>query len=394
MLFARQKAHGGWQRGLGAARYAGEKIHDEEMESCAVGRGPAIADAAETNPFIMRARNRSMILPEFMLLVAFTFVLSKMSCVAVEQAGKLSDYFGLSRMAIGMLIVGVMVALPELSVAITSSASGQGELSAGNVFGANVVLILFAFGIGAIIYGFKIERKYLEDVGFVLLLTFLISMYMIFITQIAGRTIGFLEGVALYVIFVWYAAKMVIDKAVSKRKAHEDMAHFNTGTPDSQWLQKIDVSGPVTALIFFASVLAVYVSANIVVKSAISIATDLGLAQSFIGATLIALGTSLPEIMIGFEAIKKKRYGIALGDAMGSIMTNITLVLGTAAIIQPVSLHLKVFGIAMLFAVLANVLFFYYAAVKGRIGKNDGAVLVGFFILYVIAISASQIGLL
>ena len=348
----------------------------------------------QTNAFIMRARKWGMILPEFILLVAFTFVLSKMSCIAVEQAGKLSDYFGLSSMAIGMLVVGAMVSLPELAVAITSSAVGQGELAVGNVFGANVMLILFAFGMGAIIYGFKIERKNLEDVGFVLIVTLLISIYMIFATQIAGRAIGFLEGMALYVIFTWYAAKMVIDKAVSKRKAKEDQAHFNTGTPDSQWLQKIDVSGPVIALVFSASVLAVYVSANVVVKSAISIAVELGLAQSFIGATLIALGTSLPEIMVGLEALKKKMYGLALGDAMGSIMVNITLVLGTAAIIQPISLHLKVFGIAMLFAVLANVLFFYYAAVKGKIGKREGMMLVGFFILYVIAISASQIGLL
>jgi len=156
----------------------------------------------------------------------------------------------------------------------------------------------------------------------------------------------------------------------------------------------MDAGGPATAIVFAASVLAVYVSANIVVSSAISIATELGLAQSFIGATLIALGTSLPEIMVGFEAIKRKMYGLALGDAMGSIMANITIVLGTAAIIQPISLHLKVFGIAMLFAVLANVLFFYYAAVKGRLGKNEGMMMVCFFVLYVIAITASQVGLL
>ncbi|MCX6771331.1 MAG: hypothetical protein NTX79_04710 [Candidatus Micrarchaeota archaeon] len=335
-----------------------------------------------------------MLLFEFALLVSFTFVLSKMSCIAVEQAGKLSGYLGLSRMAIGMLIVGAMVSLPELSVAITSSAAGQGEITAGNVFGANVVLILFAMGVGAIAYGIRIERKYLEDVGFVLLMTFLISMYMIFATQIAGRSIGFLEGVALFIIFTWYAAKTVLDKAISKRKAGEDMAHFNTGSPEVLRPGKMDDSGPVIALVFAASVLAVYVSANIVVNSAISIAAGLGLAQSFIGATLIALGTSLPEIMIGFQAIKKKMYGLMLGDVMGSIMTNITLALGTAAIIRPISLHLNVFGIAMLFAVLANVLFFYYAAVKGKIGKREGMVLVGFFVLYVIAISASQLGLL
>jgi Ca2+/Na+ antiporter len=79
---------------------------------------------------------------------------------------------------------------------------------------------------------------------------------------------------------------------------------------------------------------------------------------------------------------------------MGSIMANITIVLGTAAIIRPISLHLKVFGIAMLFAVLANVLFFFYAAMKGRLGRNEGMVMVGFFVLYVLAIFASQVGLL
>jgi cation:H+ antiporter len=331
-----------------------------------------------------------MVLFEIALLVAFTYVLSKMSCIAVEQAGKLSDYFGISKMAIGMLVVGMMVSLPELSVAITSSALGQGELSAGNVFGANSVLILFALGVGAFVYGFRIERKNLEDIAFVLLVTFLISIYLMFLTQMADRPVGFLEGVGLFIIFAWYAAKVVIDKAIVKSSVIEDLAHFNTRSLDFAWLAR-GGSGPATALVFAGSVLAVYVSANIVVDSAISLTSTLGLEQSFIGATFISLGTSLPEIMVALHAIRKKMYGLALGDVMGSIMVNITLVLGAAAVIQPISLHLNVFGIALLFAVLANFVFFYYAAMRGRFGRREGISLVALYALYLLLITASQL---
>jgi len=335
-----------------------------------------------------------MVLFDVALLVVSTFILSRMACITVEQAGKLSDYLGISRLAVGMLVVGAMVALPELAIAITSSATTHGELAAGNVFGANVTLILFGFGVAAFLYGFNVERKNLEDMGFALMLTFLICIYIIFITQVLGRSIGLYEGFAFFLVFAWYAAKMVIDKAMGKRNLREDLAHFDTGTVSMEKINKMGLGGPTTALIFTGSVLAVYVSSTIVVNSALSITAYLGLAQSFIAATFISLGTALPEMMVCLEAIKKKMYTLALGDAMGSVMANMTLVLGTAAIIQPVSLHLQVFGVAMLFAVLASVIFFYYAALRKRFGRREGAILLALYGLYLVVISASQLGLL
>jgi len=335
-----------------------------------------------------------MVLFEIALLVIFTFVMSRMACISVEQAGKLSEYLGISRMAMGMLVVSAMVALPELAIAVTSSASTSGELAAGNVFGANVTLLLFGFGAAAFIYGFRVERKNLEDLGFALMLTFLVSLYIIFMTQVAGRNIGFFDGLALFLVFAWYAAKMVIDKALGKHSPKEAMAHFNTGALNLESIGKGGLGGPVTALIFAGSVLAVYASSTILVNSAVAITLDLGLSQSFIAATFIALGTALPEMMVCFEAIKKKMYGLALGDAMGSVMANMTLVLGAAAVIRPVSLHLQVFGVAMLFAVLASVIFFYYAAMKRNFGKREGAILLALYGLYLLVISAAQLGLL
>jgi len=335
-----------------------------------------------------------MVLFDVALLVVFTFVLSRMACISVEQAGKLSDYLGISRMAVGMLVVGGMVALPELAIAVTSSATTHGELAAGNVFGANVTLILFGFGVAAFLYGFKVERKNLEDLGFALMLTFLICIYIIFVTQVVGRSVGFYEGLALFLVFAWYAVKMVIDKALSRRNLKEDLAHFDTGLISFGAISNVGLAGPTTALLFAGSVLAVYVSSTLVVNSALTITASLGLAQSFIAATFIALGTALPEMMVCLEAVKKKMYALALGDAMGSVMANMTLVLGTAAVIQPVSLHLQVFGVAMLFAVLASVMFFYYAALRKKFDKREGAILLALYGLYLVVISASQLGFL
>ena len=332
-----------------------------------------------------------MALFEFLLLVVFTFVLSKMAVIAVEQAGRLSDYFGISRMAVGMLVVGVIASLPELSIAVTSSAAGQGELTAGNVFGANMVLILFAMGMGAILYGFKVDRKSLEDIGFVLIISFLVSIYIIYQTQIAGRPIGFLDSMGLFIIFAWYAAKTVIDKVMHGKRGSTTITYRQAPGEQAPKRRESD-HGPVIALMFAASILAVYVSANVVVGSAIGIASELGLEQSFIGATFISLGTALPEMMMGLAAIRKKMYGVALGDAMGSVMANITLVLGTAAIISPISLHLRVFGVALVFAVIASVLFFYFAAMRRKFGKAEGLLLCSFYVLYLITIVASQMG--
>ena len=134
----------------------------------------------------------------------------------------------------------------------------------------------------------------------------------------------------------------------------------------------------------------VMISSSFVVNSAVALANAIGLAKSFIGATIIALGTSLPELSIDLQAIRKKQYGLALGDAIGSNMANLTLVLGTAAAISPILVQLKVFIAALLFAVVANAVFFYFAAIKKRIGRAEGAFMVLAYLAYLLVIFALQ----
>lgn len=319
-----------------------------------------------------------MALAELLTLVIFTAILAKSSSLVVENASKLARFFGVSQLAIGMLLVAVSTSLPELSVSVVSSAAHEGSIAAGNVFGSNISNILLILGLGAFLYGFKVEKQILPDLALVLLLTTAISVYILFHSQIFGSALGFYEGVILLLMAGWYAFRLLGRKKMEERETREKPVAKHEGF--------------ISFLLFFAGVIAVLVSSSFVVSSAVKLADMLGLAKSFIGATIIAIGTSLPELSIDLQAIRKKQYGLALGDAIGSNMANITLVLGAAAIISPVVVQLTVFSAALLFAVVANMAFFYIAVVKKKFEKKDGMLMLGMYALYLAAIFFLQFG--
>ncbi|MFA6530270.1 MAG: hypothetical protein WCT31_00940, partial [Candidatus Micrarchaeia archaeon] len=197
-----------------------------------------------------------------------------------------------------------------------------------------------------------------------------------FNSNVGNRALGALEGVILVLLFCGYVIYIFTKK-------------------------KIEGNGPVKvtkkealyAFVYFSvAIILVLISASFVVESAVKIAKAFGLAESFIGATIIAIGTSLPELSIDIQAIRKKHYGLALGDAIGSNMTNITLVLGVAAVINPISVLLPVFIAALLFAIIANMLLFYFAAVNRKITRFGGALFLCTYIVYLAVIFYLQLG--
>jgi cation:H+ antiporter len=146
---------------------------------------------------------------------------------------------------------------------------------------------------------------------------------------------------------------------------------------------------------FCLGVFLVIISSAFTVDSAVTLAVSLGLAQSFIGATLIAIGTSLPELSTALAALRKKHYGLVLGNVVGSNMANLTLVLGVASSINPISVHLPVFIAALLFAIAANTVLFYSAAVNRGIGRLGGALyllIYAVFLITIFGLQASEAG--
>jgi cation:H+ antiporter len=313
---------------------------------------------------------------EILTLAVSVIILSRASGFVVDNIVKLSRFFRISQVAIGFLLLAVATSLPELSVSVVSSALGEGAIAAGNVFGSNIANILLVLGIGAYMYGLKISAGNLRDIGLVLLLTTIISVYIIFNSSIGQKALGFAEGILLLGMFagyVWYTLK--------RKRAEEEEGN-------GQITKKEALNA---FLLFGVGVMVVLVSSGFVVSSAVSLARTFGIAESFIGATVIAIGTSLPELSIDLHAIRKKQYGVALGDAIGSNMANITLVLGAAAAINPIEVTLPVFIAALLFAVIANSLLLYAAAVNKGLKKMGGLLFLAVYAIYLIVAFMLQI---
>lgn len=316
-----------------------------------------------------------MIFIEIAILLVSLIILSKSASVVIKNAEKLSRFFGISQIAIGFLLVSVSTSLPELAVSVISSTMGEGAISAGNVFGSNIANILLILGIGAFLYGLKIGKNELKDISIILVLTTLISVYIIFNSTVTNRALGLFEGIALLLIFGAYAFYISRKKNIELNGANQ-----------------ISKEEALQAFLFFtAAMIVVLVSSGFVVNSAVKIADAFNFAKSFIGATIIAIGTSLPELSIDLQAIRKKHYGLALGDAIGSNMTNITLVLGIASAINPISVILPIFIAALLFAIIANVILFYASAVNKQLNRNGGLLFLLIYLAYLITIFYLQL---
>lgn len=315
-----------------------------------------------------------MVYIEILALVFFVLVLAKSSSIVVGNATKLSKFFGISQLAIGFLLISVLTSLPELSIAVVSSSIGEGSISAGNVFGANIANIFLVLGIGAALYGLKIGKTELRDISIILVLTTIMSAYIIFNSIVEGHALGMLEGIILIFLFGGYAIYII-----SKKKAASDGYH-------------ITKHNALYAFLYFTTgLILVLISSGFVVDFAVKISGQLAIAESLIGATIIAIGTTLPEMSINIQAIRKKHYGLALGNATGSIMTNFTLVLGVAATINPILIILPIFAAALLFAIIANMLLFYAAAVNNGLQRVGGLMFLAIYAIYIITIFYLQL---
>ncbi len=306
---------------------------------------------------------------ELAVLLGSVFLLYKCANRVAESAVILSRFFGISQLAIGFVLIAVSTSIPELAVSITSSVAHEGSIVIGNVFGSNIADLLLVLGLGAFLFGVKITAGVRKDIGLVLLATSAISIYILYSATVHSALLGFAEGIALLAVFALYVFYLL-----GKKKIDEENG---AGMPTKH--------RALTAFLwFFACIIGVILSAGWTVDAAVKLAEATGIAKSFIGATIIAIGTSLPELSIDLAALRKKHYGLAIGDAIGSTMINITLVLGAGAAIYPITVQAPMFIATIIFAIFANVLLFYFAGDSNKMGKRQGAIMLACYALFLI----------
>ena len=311
-----------------------------------------------------------MVFFDLVVLVASLLILAKASEKIIESAIKLAGYFKVGQLAVGFLLISVSTSLPELSVSIVSATQNAASITIGNVFGSNIADVLLVMGLAAAIYGIKTKREEWGEAAFILLVVSVITMTIIVLEGLDVYSGALL--ICMFILFVYYLLKrkqpvpMTTNQITIKEALH-------------------------TFLLFAVGIVVVIISSGFVVESAIKLATGLNLAKSFIGATIIAIGTSLPELAVDLQAVRKRAYGLAIGDAIGSTMTNLTLVLGIAAMINPIVFTKEIVYILGIFSILANGLLLFLIVRSRPLTRNHGIVMLFLYGIYLITLFSVQL---
>lgn len=301
-----------------------------------------------------------MILVQILLLAVGFFMLMKGADWFVEGSAGIAKKMGIPQLVIGLTIVAMGTSAPEAAVSINASIKGNAGIAIGNVVGSNILNILIILGISAVLATMAIQKStFRYEIPFMIFVTVvLIALGM------TGEYVTRVEGIILWMLFIVYL--LYLFRLAKQGTADED-------TEDR----------PIWKLFIFmvlGGVLVVWGS-DVTVDSATEIAKMIGLSERFIGLTIVALGTSLPELVTSVIAAKKGNADIAIGNIVGSNIFNILFVIGTASIIAPV-MYQSVFLVDGIIAVAAGVLLWISVAKTKSLRKPWGVVFLLCYAVY------------
>ena len=307
----------------------------------------------------------------YLLFVSGFVLLMAGANVLIEGAGSVGRRMGMSPVVIGFTIVALGTSLPELIINVFAASRGETDLAITNVLGSNIMNTLFIVGVAAMILPIVPGNKTTFTLVPVSLLAgialMLFANFSLLPWSPAG-TISRWEGVGLLVLLVGY---LLFSKKFGKGEGDEEGAIKVMGLPRS-------------LIMIVIGILGLYFGGNWVVEGAVVIASDFGISQAMIGITVIAVATSLPELVTSVIAAYKKNSGIALGNALGSNVFNVFLVLGISSLIRPLPFSAQ-FNIDAGVMVFSNfIVFLFVFAGRGRvINRLEGILMMLAYIVYI-----------
>jgi cation:H+ antiporter len=291
----------------------------------------------------------------------------------VRSAVAISLRFNISKMVIGLTVVSFATSAPELLVSIQAALDGFSDISLGNVIGSNIANIGLVLGITAIITPLAIDRDFYKFNWPVMML---LSSALYFILR-SGRVISRIEGGALLAILLIYLY-LLVKRARSARGSQVTDAALDAD------LERVSNFKLITWLLIGG--LALYFGSQLLVSGAVDLATAMGISERIIAVTMIAIGTSVPELAASVIAALKKEKALSLGNLIGSNIFNIASVLGITAIIQPIAVKSEavltsdIFWMIGFSAVLIPLAFL---PKKWEIGRIKGIVIVAAYALFI-----------
>ena len=311
-----------------------------------------------------RPNERGIFMMYLLLIVGFVFLI-KGADLFVEGAGSLAHSLKIPSIIIGLTVIAMGTSAPETAVSISSSLQGANEIAVGNVVGSNLFNLLVVVGVCSILHPIKITKEITKrDFPFSILATVALGIALLSGLVISGSpTVSRFDGICFLVIFAIYIF-MLVRSAMASRKnsTNEEVVIHNHSVPASLLFVAIGLAG-------------VIIGGNLVVDNATLIAKAFGMSQTLIGLTIVAIGTSLPELVTSIVASKKGENDMALGNVIGSNIFNLLLVLGVAGTVSPIHLPNMESVIDCVILLVVSLLVFFIIKRTSIVGKKTGALM-------------------
>lgn len=296
-----------------------------------------------------------------LLLVGFVFLI-KGSDFFVDGASSIAAILKIPTIIVGLTIVAFGTSAPEAAVSITSSIVGNNAMAASNVVGSNLFNMLMVIGIAALMSNLLMEKSVLnKDLPFLVGITVLWAIFLVI-----GWDISAIEGIILLALLVIYVVYLIRDAKKSS---------------DANYVEKPKLTTPKSIIFILVGLAGIIIGGDLVVDSASATAIALGMSETLVGLTIVAIGTSLPELVTSITALRKGENQLVIGNVVGSNIFNILFVLGASSAISRIPIDSSML-IDVLFMVAVTVLCFIFGKTQEKYDKKEGIILIILFIAY------------
>ncbi|MFT4854666.1 MAG: cation:H+ antiporter [Algoriphagus sp.] len=293
----------------------------------------------------------------FLLLFGLVILLAG-GKILVDGASGIALKLGMSAGLIGLTIVAFGTSTPELLVSVNAALKGNSDISIGNVIGSNIANIALVLGISGLFYPILIKSNHLK---FEYLITLLASF--LFFGLSYNEVISTLEGILLFGLFIGFNVYLFKTSTNDEPEVVEEIEFAK----NPSWFKSI--------IYFVGGIIGLYIGSELLVENAVFISREFGVSERVIGVTIIAIGTSLPELITSIIAALSKRTDLALGNILGSNIMNILSIIGLTAIIKPIGVSVEFINSDFLWMLGITLLLFPLMKTKMRVSKIEGAIL-------------------
>lgn len=322
------------------------------------------------------------LLKAILILVIGFVLLIKGADFFVEGSSSVAKKFHVPAMLIGMTIVAMGTSLPECAVSVTASLANNNSLAVSNVIGSNIFNLMVVCGACALFSPLTIRQDTLKKE---FPLSIICAALMLVLGYI-GMTLGHIDGIIFLVLFVGYLLWMIQSAKKARAAVFSDPAQSGQIEQSEFVEENIAILPTWKSLVFIiGGMIAIKFGGDFVVNGASSIASSMGLSQTLIGLTIVAMGTSLPELVTSLVAAKKGEVDMALGNVIGSDIFNILFVLGIATAISPISFLMEnVIDIILL--IIMSVIVLAFAWTRQQINRKEGILMLLMYAAYMVYI--------